>query len=226
MNKFIDFLKKLGEEQFRQPVWLALVISAPIILVLLTMDFLGASDQFPQEQSYYFVRDIDEVFCENPQQVNTDYSISYNLMSNINTDIIHKTELDIITIEDNSLRGIILGNIKSTIVIIFLLLIYSESSNIVTSLNISLNNKIWFSMDNYKSFINIVKYLIAILTTLALFSFTYIFMLEDVFINGVKVYLIPGVWFPTIIASSVIVRVIAYVYKEGIKLHEEQMLTV
>lgn len=220
------FIEKLGEGHVRQAVWLPLVIATPVLIVLLTMDILGAIDQFPQEQSYYFIRDIDEVFCDNPQQVNTEYNLTYNIHSDAKTDILHKTELNEITIEDNSLRGIILGDIKSMIIVVLLLMIYAEASNIFGSLSMSLKNKIWFSMDNYKSFINIVKYLIAILITLAIFSVTYLFMIDDVFVNGIKVYLMPGVWYPTIIASAIIMRTIAYVYKEGIKLHEEQILTV
>lgn len=226
MSRLVIFFKTLGEGQIRQPVWLALLIVAPVLFVFLILDVIGAADEFPQEQSYYFMRDMEEVFSDNPQQVNTEYNLSYNLNSDEKTDIIHKTELNIIKVEDNSLRGIILGDIKSLIIIILLVLIYAETSNIVGSLSISLNNKVWFSMDNYKSFINIAKYLIAILITLAIFSITYLFMIDDVFVNGTEVYLMPGIWYPTIITSAVIMRIIAYVYKEGIKLHEEQMLTV
>lgn len=226
MSKFINFLKVFGDGQIRQAVWLPLAIAAPVIIVLLIVDVIGASDQFPQEQSYYFMRDIDEVFAENPKQANTEYNLSYNIYTDAKIDILHTTELNEITIEDNSLSGIILGDIKSVIIITLLLLIYGETSNIISSLNISLNNKIWFSMDNYKSFINIVKYLIAILITLAIFSIGYLFIIDDVFVNGIKIYLMPGVWYPTILASAIIMRIIAYVYKEGIKLHEEQMLTV
>jgi|GEM_PF-2127637 len=228
MNKLEFFFKKLGEGQvrLRLPMWLSLLIVAPALSIFLFLDVFSVVDKFPQEQSYYFVRDVEDVLSDNPSQVNTEYNLSYNLNNDESIDIVHKTELDIITLEDNSLKGIILGDMKSLIVIILLFFIYVEMTYIVQSLYISLNDKVWFSMDNYKSFMNIVKYLIAILITLACFSIAYLFMVDDVFVNGTKVFLIPGVWYATIIASAVIIRLIAYVYKKGIELHEEQMLTI
>jgi len=208
---------------------ITLVISmmgAAFAFIICMFNIFGFMEDTKHEESFYIFRSIDNVLSSEPKQIETDYSISYNLSGVANSDLVHNTTLDTVSINDNTLRGRILGNLKMLFVMLLGVLMLKELSNIFISLDSSIKNKEWFSLENYLSIRKIAFYLLGVLLVYIVFSFIYFFLIDNVIINGIEVSIFPVIPFFSTIWSIAITLVIAHVYKEGVLLREEQNLTI
>lgn len=155
-----------------------------------------------------------------------EYKLSYSLCGETKTKGIHVDKLEEIKIVDTSLRGKIINSINLILLYIIGFKSIKELSNIFNSLDCSIKNKIWFQIDNYHSLKKLAYLLSAIFITQAGLSTIYYFLLDDVIVNGVQVFLIPNLPIISTAWTVTILLIIAHVYKEGIQLREDQDLTI
>jgi len=186
----------------------------------------GLTDVSENEISFNVVRDIDEIFSSESKHISTDYQLSYSLNGEVKNGITHESAVDEIIINDTSYSGMILGILEMLFAYVISMLFIKQLVNIFRSLEDSIKNKVWFSMANYQA-INRIAYLtIGVFLVRGIFQLIYCFMLDDVFVNGVKVYLLPNLDIVETLWTVAIIFVIAHVYKEGVQLREEQELTI
>jgi len=186
----------------------------------------GLTDVSENEISFNVIRDIDEIFSSESKHISTDYQLSYSLNGEVKNGITHESAVDEIIINDTSYSGMILGILEMLFAYVISMLFIKQLVNIFRSLEDSIKNKVWFSMANYQA-INRIAYLtIGVFLVRGIFQLIYCFMLDDVFVNGVKVYLLPNLDIVETLWTVAIIFVIAHVYKEGVQLREEQELTI
>jgi len=186
----------------------------------------GLTDVSENEMSFNVVRDIDEIFSSESKHISTDYQLSYSLNGEVKNGITHESAVDEIIINDTSYSGMILGILEMLFAYVISMLFIKQLVNIFRSLEDSIKNKVWFSMANYKA-INRIAYLtIGVFLVRGIFQLIYCFILNDVFVNGVKVCLLPNLDIVETLWTVAIIFVIAHVYKEGVQLREEQELTI
>lgn len=131
-----------------------------------------------------------------------------------------------IGIKDDSTLGRVLGSIYPLVQFILIFLILKEMTEIFISLDSSIKNNEWFSIDNYRSLKRIAYIMIGISFISIMYNLTYYFMLDEIFFNGERVYILPDLSFLGTLFYVLIIFIIAHVYKAGIEMREEQDLTI
>jgi hypothetical protein len=99
-------------------------------------------------------------------------------------------------------------------------------TEVFISLDASIKNNEWFSIDNYRSLKRIAYLMIGISLMSIMYNLTYYFMLDDIMFNSKRVYLLPDLSSLGTLFYVLIIFIIAHVYKEGILMREEQDLTI
>lgn len=153
-------------------------------------------------------------------------NISYKLNGKINKLSLADLEYDEVSITDDSLIGGIVGYIILFLIMSFLFLILKEMTEIFISLDASIKNKVWFSINNYNSLRRIGYMLMMVCIIPFINSCVYFFLIDDIMLNNESVYIIPKFSCLFSLFYVLIIFIIAHVYKEGILMREEQDLTI
>lgn len=200
---------------------IVMMAMAVFVFISLILNFVSEDTGLSYSEEYTIINKTDV-----SPSLTKEYKLLYSLSTETKKDEIYIDTLDEIKIVDNGLRGKIVGGIRLILLYILALFFIKELRKIFNSLDNSIKNKVWFHIDNYYS-IKILAYLIAgIFFVEAGLSTIYYFLLNDVIVNGIQVYLIPTFPIFSTAWSVAILLVIAHVYKEGIQLREEQDLTI
>lgn len=197
----------------------ALVMNCIFIIINICGDGKDGQNRF----SYFYLSPKTEIIST----VNTSTCSSFLLQQTDNSAKIVKKgtqNLPSFYIADLSLIGRILGSVNMFVFSLFSVLLLNELYRIFSFFYLSIENKKWFSQDNYRSLRKIGFYSIGFYVMRIVVALLHYWKLSVELPKNELVGVYPSLSFPIITIS--IVFVIAELLKVGFKMQEEQELTV
>lgn len=191
--------------------------------ILIIINICGDGKEGRNGFNYFYLSPKAEIV----NTVNKNTCSSFLLQQTDNSAKIVKKEthnLDSFYIADVSLLGRILGSVNMFVFSLFSVLLLKELYRIFSFFYLSIENKKWFSKNNYRSLRNIGFYTIGYYLMSAVVALLHYWKLYVELPKNELVGVYPSLSFPII--TIAIVFVIAELLKVGFKMQEEQELTV